>query len=97
MPDTNLEKSELAANDGPKSASAGHTAHSGTHGSWLLQAVTALGIVYGDIGTSPLYAFQVALSVTGHDQPTRADVIGIVSMIFWAVLLVVAILLLYCW
>jgi KUP system potassium uptake protein len=93
MPDTNLEKSERAAvsiADAHKSSSASHAAHPATSGVWMLQAVTALGIVYGDIGTSPLYAFQVALSATGHAEPTATDVIGIVSMIFWAVLLVVA-------
>ena len=50
---------------------------------WFL-ALTALGVVYGDIGTSPLYAFQVALTGIGHPVPTAADVLGIVSLIFWA-------------
>ncbi len=58
---------------------------------WFLPAVTALGIVYGDIGTSPLYAFQVALGATGHESPTRGDVLGVVSLIFWAIILIVAI------
>jgi KUP system potassium uptake protein len=57
---------------------------------WLIPAVTALGVVYGDIGTSPLYAFQVALVATGHPVPTQSDVLGLVSLIFWAVLTVVA-------
>lgn len=55
---------------------------------WYL-ALTALGIVYGDIGTSPLYAFQVALTGIGHPVPTAADVIGIVSLILWALLMMV--------
>src|SRR5712692_10511461 len=50
---------------------------------WFL-ALTALGVVYGDIGTSPLYAFQVALAGIGHSLPTAAEVLGIVSLIFWA-------------
>ncbi|MFZ3360900.1 MAG: KUP/HAK/KT family potassium transporter [Xanthobacteraceae bacterium] len=53
-------------------------------------ALTALGIVYGDIGTSPLYAFQVALSGIGHRAPTPADVLGIVSLTFWALMLMVS-------
>ncbi|MDB5394478.1 MAG: trkD [Rhodospirillales bacterium] len=57
---------------------------------WLLPTVTALGIVYGDIGTSPLYALQVALGATGHALPTHNDVLGIVSLIFWAILFVIA-------
>jgi KUP system potassium uptake protein len=64
--------------------------HSRANKKWLIPAVTALGIVYGDIGTSPLYAFQNALAATGHDTPTHGDVLGLVSLIFWAILLVVA-------
>src|SRR5258708_7388981 len=56
---------------------------------WFL-ALTALGVVYGDIGTSPLYAFQVALTGTGHPVPTAADVLGIVSLIFWALMAMVS-------
>src|ERR1700761_5142154 len=56
----------------------GHGAGKG----WLIPTITALGIVYGDIGTSPMYAFQVALGSTGHTAPTQGDVFGIVSMIF---------------
>jgi len=56
---------------------------------WFL-ALTALGVVYGDIGTSPLYAFQVALTGIGHPVPTAADVLGIVSLIFWALMLTVS-------
>ena len=55
---------------------------------WFL-ALTALGVVYGDIGTSPLYAFQVALTGLGH-PPTAADVLGIVSLIFWALMVMVS-------
>src|SRR5471030_1644522 len=56
---------------------------------WFL-ALTALGVVYGDIGTSPLYAFQVALTGIGHPIPTAADVLGIVSLIFWALMVMVS-------
>ena len=56
---------------------------------WFL-ALTALGVVYGDIGTSPLYAFQVALSGLGHPAPAPHEVFGIVSLIFWALMLMVS-------
>src|SRR5580658_7435170 len=69
----------------PGSAGGGH--HAGNP--WFLM-LTALGVVYGDIGTSPLYAFQVALTNIGHPVPTRADVFGIVSLIFWALMLMVS-------
>jgi KUP system potassium uptake protein len=61
--------------------------HSGGPG---FLALTALGVVYGDIGTSPLYAFQVALTGIGHPVPTAADVLGIVSLIFWALIVMVS-------
>jgi KUP system potassium uptake protein len=51
----------------------------------------ALGVVYGDIGTSPLYAVQAVFS-TGADRPvavTPADVYGVISLVFWAVAIVV--------
>src|SRR5260370_8382456 len=50
---------------------------------WFL-ALTALGVVFGDIGTSPLYAFQVALTGVGHSLPTQPDVLGISSLILSA-------------
>ncbi len=56
---------------------------------WLL-ALTALGVVFGDIGTSPLYTFSVALSATGHVPPTAVDVLGLVSLIFWALMAMVS-------
>jgi KUP system potassium uptake protein len=56
---------------------------------WFL-ALTALGVVFGDIGTSPLYTFSVALGATGHSPPTAADVLGIVSLVFWALMVMVS-------
>ena len=61
------------------------------HGPWWLAGLTALGIVFGDIGTSPLYAYQVALKATGHALPTPQDVLGITCLTFWALTLTVAI------
>jgi KUP system potassium uptake protein len=51
-----------------------------------------LGVVYGDIGTSPIYAFREALHAASSDGALiRADVLGVVSMIFWALTLIVTI------
>jgi KUP system potassium uptake protein len=69
-------------------ASPGRDLHA--HGNPWFLALTALGVVYGDIGTSPLYAFQVALTGIGHPIPTAADVLGIVSLIFWALMVMVS-------
>ncbi|MGH8204698.1 MAG: KUP/HAK/KT family potassium transporter, partial [Steroidobacteraceae bacterium] len=48
----------------------------------------ALGVVYGDIGTSPLYALREAVAAAGG--PTPAAVLGVVSLIFWSLLLVIS-------
>jgi KUP system potassium uptake protein len=48
----------------------------------------AIGVVYGDIGTSPLYAFREALSHTGGTADARA-IVGVLSMALWALIIVV--------
>jgi len=53
-------------------------------------SVAALGVVFGDIGTSPLYAVQVSLAAAGGKLAEPLAVIGIVSLIFWALTLVVS-------
>lgn len=68
-----------------------HGAHSHRHPLGVAAAVGALGIVFGDIGTSPLYALQAALQATGHALPQGYEVTGIVSLIFWALTVVVSI------
>ncbi len=50
----------------------------------------ALGVVYGDIGTSPLYAFQSAFSPSTGVPYSAANIAGILSLIFWALLLMVS-------
>lgn len=51
-------------------------------------AVGALGVVFGDIGTSPLYAFEQCFP---SHHPSTAEVLGVFSLVFWALLLVVCI------
>src|SRR5437764_10576452 len=58
---------------------------------WAL-ALGSLGVVYGDIGTSPLYAFRVAVTAALEDGPIRRDIVlGVLSLILWALIVVVAI------
>jgi KUP system potassium uptake protein len=49
----------------------------------------ALGVVFGDIGTSPLYAFKECLRGPHGAQPTPANVLGVLSLIVWSLTLVV--------
>jgi len=55
-----------------------------------LLAGGALGVVFGDIGTSPLYTFKTVLSLSGHD-PTPSVVLGLLSLITWTLILVTSI------
>ena len=67
-------------------------AHDATAGSgfWAL-TLGSIGVVFGDIGTSPLYAFREAVAgAAGHGQPaSRAIVLGVLSLILWALFTVV--------
>jgi KUP system potassium uptake protein len=53
--------------------------------------LAALGVVYGDIGTSPLYAFREAMHATGGSGPHHANVLGVLSLIVWALTIVVTV------
>jgi len=54
-------------------------------------AVAAIGVVYGDIGTSPLYAIKLAFSGPYAFPISPANVLGVLSLIFWALILVVTV------
>src|SRR6478752_5673490 len=49
----------------------------------------SIGVVYGDIGTSPLYAFREALKPVAADGLTRGEVISLVSLMFWTLTIIV--------
>jgi KUP system potassium uptake protein len=79
------------------SARAGETPVSGSAdvrssaGFWGL-ALGSIGVVYGDIGTSPLYAFREAINAASgplHGEVPRDTVIGVVSLILWALFIIV--------
>jgi KUP system potassium uptake protein len=60
-----------------------------TTGFWAL-TLGSIGVVFGDIGTSPLYAFREAVGAAAQGQPiTRAIVLGVLSLILWALFVVV--------
>ncbi len=56
---------------------------------WL--TLGALGIVYGDIGTSPLYAVRQSVLATGGPTPSSDAVMGAISLIFWSLMIIVTI------
>ncbi len=54
-------------------------------------ALGALGVVYGDIGTSPLYAFKQAFDPTSHLRLSVDNIYGVLSLIFWALTVIVTV------
>jgi KUP system potassium uptake protein len=53
--------------------------------------VGALGVVYGDIGTSPLYALRECFHGLHAIEPTRENVLGVLSLIFWSLTLIISV------
>ena len=79
----------------PIRAAASHSQRPGTHvatecGSVAL-ALSALGIVFGDIGTSPLYTLRECLLGIGGIHASAPDVLGVLSLMIWALTLVVTV------
>jgi KUP system potassium uptake protein len=72
-----------------EAAAPGQTAH--RQAGFLGLAIGSIGVVFGDIGTSPLYAFQAAMGQAAHDPITRPAILGVVSLALWALILVVTI------
>lgn len=55
----------------------------------LAGVLGVLGIVYGDIGTSPLYALKTTVSIVNERQVAAGEVLGILSLVFWSLILIV--------
>jgi len=64
--------------------------HHRPHTPLTASALAALGVVFGDIGTSPLYAMQASIAALGGKHAEPSGVVGIISLILWALMLVVS-------
>jgi KUP system potassium uptake protein len=70
----------------------GTAAHATTTHAWAPAALACMGVVFGDIGTSPLYTLSVAAKVASPAGTVAPDaVLGIVSLIFWSLIVVISI------
>jgi KUP system potassium uptake protein len=80
----NINATGGAEADAPNSASHGHA-----QGPLYKLVIGAIGIVYGDIGTSPIYAFRETFA--GHHTliPDRLHIYGVLSLIFWTMMIIV--------
>jgi KUP system potassium uptake protein len=72
--------------EGPKAP----TRPGSVDGSLAGLAFAALGVVFGDIGTSPLYTLQTVLNVTGG-HPSREAILGAMSLIFWTLIIITSV------
>src|SRR5512139_3847695 len=83
-----LQTTNAEASDDPDLQGHGHRPPT----FWVL-TLGSIGVVYGDIGTSPLYAIQVAATAASHQSPTITAVMvyGVISLILWALILVVTV------
>ena len=69
-----------------------HVASGGTGRSWAPAALACMGVVFGDIGTSPLYTLSVAVkSASPAGQISSEAILGVVSLIFWSLIVVISI------
>ena len=83
-----VETSVTTAGPSDEEPASGHAERSAGPG----LVIAALGVVFGDIGTSPLYALQTVFRIDdGAVRPTVGDVYGVVSLMFWSITIVVSI------
>ena len=84
-----VPSAEAAASTGPKTAETGHGGTSPRRFATL--TLGAIGVVFGDIGTSPLYAMREALSHARTTNNIELSVLGVVSLVLWALTLIVTV------
>lgn len=87
-PPRSLRHAQARVGTAAKPAEGGHGHPTGAMPGLILGAI---GIVFGDIGTSPLYAFKECISGEHAIEPTRANVLGVLSLIVWSLTLVVTV------
>jgi KUP system potassium uptake protein len=86
------EAAEAEGDGGQGDDTSTATERHGGHQSVVAVGLAALGVVFGDIGTSPLYALKTVFTIDGGIvKPTQADVYGVVSLMFWSITIIVSI------
>jgi KUP system potassium uptake protein len=82
-----------AAVPAPKTARRGPSPGRGrTHSGLVALTLGALGVVFGDIGTSPLYALQAVFNIDGRTvHVTPLDVYGVLSLVIWSIIMIVSV------
>ena len=88
-----MSSPDPSTSDQPAQASppGSHGAHYKGKKELALVSLGALGVVYGDIGTSPLYAMKECLTGVHGAVPNHENVLGVLSLVFWALTLVICV------
>jgi KUP system potassium uptake protein len=84
------EAVQADANGASGKDEARHGAH-GQHGGLMKLAIGAVGVVFGDIGTSPLYAFRETFAGHHRINADSVHILGVLSLVFWSMLIVVTV------
>jgi len=79
---------DAQADSGADASLHGHDGHISSH-ALLPLTIGAIGVVFGDIGTSPLYAFREALGQAASDGLVQEEIVGVMSLALWALIIVV--------
>src|SRR5215212_10604422 len=84
-----LHAMNITATGGAEADAPNDVSHGHAHGPLHKLALGAVGIVYGDIGTSPIYAFRETFA--GHHtlRPDQLHIYGVLSLIFWSMMIIV--------
>src|SRR5690242_12066902 len=69
----------------------GATGHGVSRSGLLAITLTTIGVVYVDIGTSPLYTIRECFFGTHPVPPTHDNILGVLSLVFWALILVISV------
>lgn len=85
-----LDIADYLKEEGAADVPHGPGAH-GTGAGFAALFIGAVGVVYGDIGTSPIYAFREALKPVAADGATAAEVLGLLSILIWTLFLIVTV------
>ena len=85
-----LDIADYLKEEGAEHTADGPGAHVSKSG-FAAMFIGAVGVVYGDIGTSPIYAFREALKPVAADGVTAAEVLGLLSILIWTLFLIVTV------
>ncbi len=90
MNDEKISGDQTAARSGSPTPIPAHPEQHQPANLWKL-VLGSVGVVYGDIGTSPLYALRESLHATAADGSSAAEVVGVVSLLIWTLILIVTV------